>query len=721
MQKATASQQQDLTVNKNVQILNISISPHSDLTSPSSSPSKPGVNDTEDLTSTRNLTMDDTDNTGNAASNQENEEEREITPNSTSSHVSHPHFQFPEPSFRSNNQVEDDGVGSQLRPHQRRSLPPMPSSRMVQEEDLRDMLNSARSVDGYNHKYISQLMEGDSEDYSEQRALHEELIAAIWANNVKAAVAALRKMYTRQSRNFRIPALLSQIMPDTTSMLKDNRLDIFHATIKFSLECIQWCFGNQRGENVESFKYKMNKNISRWLLKETQRKGLPNPATQYTINIAVSLVKAILIDTTELEFALEILTSLNVPKPLQYFIPFVSSWLKSPPAFQAQLDMKVLRKFIFEHPDLHAFLQGASPPVMMSTGGKFPFRSLEEGSPTSVYSVNNPPDGRDEGARHGHMQQDTRQHILNYYTDFGAHQGREIDQVVLGSNSQSLESKLLKLLTRSAKGELGARIPALYRDEYGEPLRLKGRKLKDILLETGMVEMVGSDGPGDKLFRIIGKSKVGDGPLDVSEELTRNDMSPRPNDHSVRMNSDGRYVMQHPVHNNEVRRKSYGAPSSTDGFNGLLNSQEGSNAFNIECSGLSSGQDYGFQDMYSSRHQLQHHTSDLRNEVPNDLMYGNPSDRDSPANRNCGDVGSYVNRLFAGNNLSPNQDRGHMSPEVMLDAFDSMTGGGKSTLSELNMNSFVLGQAQTQCQATHGAFGGSVGNGKGSVSRRASK
>lgn len=44
---------------------------------------------------------------------------------------------------------------------------------------------------------------------------------------------------------------------------------------KFALTCIQWCFGVQKGSKVESFKYKMNKNIARWILKELQRKGIP--------------------------------------------------------------------------------------------------------------------------------------------------------------------------------------------------------------------------------------------------------------------------------------------------------------------------------------------------------------------------------------------------------------------------------------------------------------
>jgi hypothetical protein len=66
----------------------------------------------------------------------------------------------------------------------------------------------------------------------------------------------------------------------------------------------------------------------------------------------------------------------------------------------------------------------------------------------------------------------------------------------------SLEDKLILLLAKNTNGVMGARIPALYRDEYGEPMRLGSRrKLKDVLLSTGKVIMIGPEGPGDKLFR----------------------------------------------------------------------------------------------------------------------------------------------------------------------------------------------------------------------------
>jgi hypothetical protein len=51
------------------------------------------------------------------------------------------------------------------------------------------------------------------------------------------------------------------------------------------------------------------------------------------------------------------------------------------------------------------------------------------------------------------------------------------------SSSMALvEQRLLSLLSKSPKGILGTHIPAIYREQYGEALRLHGRKLKDIFL-----------------------------------------------------------------------------------------------------------------------------------------------------------------------------------------------------------------------------------------------
>ena len=51
-----------------------------------------------------------------------------------------------------------------------------------------------------------------------------------------------------------------------------------------------------------------------------------------------------------------------------------------------------------------------------------------------------------------------------------------------GPNAAVVEERLVQVLSKYPAGVLGAHIPAIYREEYDEPLRLYGRKLKDILL-----------------------------------------------------------------------------------------------------------------------------------------------------------------------------------------------------------------------------------------------
>ena len=63
-------------------------------------------------------------------------------------------------------------------------------------------------------------------------------------------------------------------------------------------------------------------------------------------------------------------------------------------------------------------------------------------------------------------------------------------------------------MEKSPKGILGAHIPAIYREEFGEPLHLYGRKLKHILLGSNMIEMLGGDKcSGGKRFKLIDINK----------------------------------------------------------------------------------------------------------------------------------------------------------------------------------------------------------------------
>ena len=313
------------------------------------------------------------------------------------------------------------------------------------------------------------LSRGDSDDpndgetlTSEQRTLHDEFVAAVYAYNVKDAVATLRKIYNKQTRCFRIHTVLAVVLPDTAAMAADGREDLLCVAVSFALDCIQWTLGVQKGENVESFKYKMNLNIARWILRETVRKGVPDPAPPAVMSAVVDLVDHILDCVVEPEFAWELLASLNVPSPSQRLVPHLLIWRSSrDPQVEARLN-----GFLNEHKEFAAIIPPSQSQMMQ-------FRHGEHGKEWSPSHA---------GAMH--VPHSSPLPPLAGMTSAGQPYGHGARPSYSPGSPEdlTLEGALLRLLARSAKGELGARIPALYRDEYGEPLRLRGRKLKDILL-----------------------------------------------------------------------------------------------------------------------------------------------------------------------------------------------------------------------------------------------
>jgi hypothetical protein len=264
---------------------------------------------------------------------------------------------------------------------------------------------------------------------AEQFQLQEELMNAVYASNVKVAVSTLRKMYTKQSKTFRIPVMLSMILPDTASMIANGRTDLLNIALCFMLDCIQWCFGVHKGENFESFKYKMNANIARWLLRESVKKGIPSVISATVYNATIKLFNQILDNYLELNFTYELLQSMNLPQPIPLMIPYLHIWLSS-----TSNSMKHrVHEFLYEHPEFSQYFSADSNNSLPSSmQQQIAFREAEASS--------------------------------SYLRD------------------QELECRLLYLLAKSGKGELGARIPTLYREEFGEPIRLRGRKLKDILV-----------------------------------------------------------------------------------------------------------------------------------------------------------------------------------------------------------------------------------------------
>jgi hypothetical protein len=332
-------------------------------------------------------------------------------------------------------------------------------------QDVGDKLINQQQHQSHSHLPLPAAFDSFTPEHHQ---LQDDLTHGIYSSNVKLTVTTLRKMYTKQTKTFRIPLVLSVVLPDTSAMALNGRIDLINIALCFILDCIQWCFGVQKGENFESFKYKMNANIARWLLKESVRKGIPSPVSSAVSNSTLKLMSQILENYLELNFVYELLQSMHISEPIYRMVPYVHHWLTVTATIPGSMHTRV-HEFLYAHPEFSHALSAAPNP-------DFSF------SPSQT--------------------------IASFHSEDNS------------AADHMLVTRLLNLLKKSVNGELGARIPTLYRDEYGEPLRLKGRKLKDILIgpssflsshllsslcltETGKVDVYGCDGPGDKLFRLI--------------------------------------------------------------------------------------------------------------------------------------------------------------------------------------------------------------------------
>ena len=428
------------------------------------------------------------------------------------------------------------------------------------------------------------LVSGDILDTlsDEQYRLYQSLSLSFATKNVKITVSTLRQIYTKQCRRFRIPNLLSVIVP------KCDDPNVANNSFAFTLNCIQWSFGGKRSDGVDSFKYKMNKNIARWLLKEQQRKGIPLVLPHELSALAISVVQSILQSSAELDFCLDVLLAAHVSDPNEVLLASLQSG--NAPAnmalAQAVDEMMASNYGARGQHSMNSLVmdprQGPQPmPPMggmhMGSGMDLPrsysnqsqgMRTLPRGpmagsqdlwqpglrdadnrTPLASLSMDSIPAGRREGyggARDAvggygsqkemglYSQQMLPSHDANYdirdMTLVGGGQGQRDRGVVptqhrgmmfyedplegregqypadrisppqsnsssflstagslpqdMGPSPSVVEQRLLHLLSLAPKGVLGAHIPAIYREEFNEPLRLHGRKLKDILLGT---------------------------------------------------------------------------------------------------------------------------------------------------------------------------------------------------------------------------------------------
>ena len=299
--------------------------------------------------------------------------------------------------------------------------------------------SSGRKMENNNYDYNDYNVDDPDTMFAdnmtpEQTSLFQSLSVAFSAQNVKAAVSVLRQVYTKQCRRFRIPNLLAMLIPETVYPFPNNDPVIGLSGVIFTINCIQFCFSGKRVDSSDSFKHKMNKNISRWLLKEQQRKGIPIQLTQEVYELAINVAHLLCQNASEVEFGMEILLVHHI----------------------------------------------SNPKAVLATALK---RDGSAGVGPGGYNSMAPP----------------------------------LEEAKL------IEKRLLYILqSLSSQGVLGAHIPAIYKDCFGEQIQLYGRKLKDILLgnllshlvhmlifklfeitATNMVEMLGGENsPGGKRFRI---------------------------------------------------------------------------------------------------------------------------------------------------------------------------------------------------------------------------
>jgi hypothetical protein len=310
----------------------------------------------------------------------------------------------------------------------------------------------------------------------EQRVLHDDLVTAIYAYNVNAAVSTLRKMYTKQTRTFRIPTVLGILLPDTAAMIVDGRTDLLNVAVCFALDSIQWCFGVQKGENIESFKYKMNANIARWILHETVKKGIPTTPTPVIQEATISVVNHILENVVELEFAWEMLTTLNISHPVQRVVPHVLAWRGYPnPSIEARVN-----DFLYDHPEIGSIIPPSNPAPNMHMPPQPPMQYRPGGGPVSPTgsSMQQGPD------RTSHMVQaflrDQQRHQPGMDYPIAPHlQNQPPNQLPPdGHEDPMMDRNLMKLMGRSQPGDLGPRMAPMYREEFGDPMRLRGEPIR---------------------------------------------------------------------------------------------------------------------------------------------------------------------------------------------------------------------------------------------------
>ena len=209
------------------------------------------------------------------------------------------------------------------------------------------------------------------------------------------------------------------------------------AYILYALSCVQWCLGMPAGEKPDSYKSKMNKNIGRWLIKELQRKGIPPQLPADVTHAAQSVISHILEHNIDADFAQELASIIGIPG----FVPAPKMPSPSPRCTAESPLHSYETRFSYDSTNGH-HVPYSNPIAHNVIGRADPFHPIKE-----LVSSN-----------------------------------ASIHQLHAALPRLSVDHRLFLLVAKTHGGLLGARIPSLYREIFGERLRLQGRKLKDILL-----------------------------------------------------------------------------------------------------------------------------------------------------------------------------------------------------------------------------------------------
>lgn len=348
---------------------------------------------------------------------------------------------------------------------------------------------------------------------SEDASLFRDFKSAFDSKNVGSAVAALRRIYPKQNKQFRIPELLSDTIPSFSNPLSSGSLGYLYSV--FLLKCAQWCFGlkvKRKGESVDSFKYNMNKMIANWLMQALYEKMQGCTITPELKHVCVDVLCLMMDNVCELDFALEIMQHLEIANCLQILTPYLQMWQNSDVRFLA-LRANVFAAKVGSIGGESRYNSNLKNPLDANTGPAYSTAGLAIGSRQAV-------DQNANGRFVPQAQQATMPSFDRNSSDAAgdslpAHpQPRGIEAIdmslllrFLGGASvdigrATIDDRLVAMVVAAPEGLLGSKIPYMYFQIFNERLDLRGRKLTDVLIASEIVFVCAPPvGSSDRLFK----------------------------------------------------------------------------------------------------------------------------------------------------------------------------------------------------------------------------